>query len=594
MALMSRLPLLAVAGAACAALALPAYASAEIIEIGKVDPAPVPSCPTRPCLAVSRTTGYQAKIGTTRGVMTIPKDGSLVAWTIGLGKPGKKQTTFFNDKLGGESQAQLTVLNPRRKLRSRAVAQGDVQKLTPFFGTTVQFPLAKSIPVKKGWVIALTVPTWAPALAVGLGADTSWRASRGKGTCEDTSTNTVQTQPNQLAQYYCLYKTARLAYSATLVTAPVPAAAPKPPRERLRAPAARSASRRRRARSAGDRAGARRGPARARCARGARGSRPSAAGAGPRCPRSAGRRPHRPCSSSSRAGDDLALRRRPRAEARRTRARGEVGVALGLRQALDGTLDAHRAVDLQPAEGQRRVGVRGQGASLGRVVVRVEAEAALVEPAQQDVARDGRARRRRPSRRTSPRARRSRPRGLRRARRGTARWDRGPGRCDRGAGPRSRAVRPRGPLTGARVVLAELTELARRHAAGPARGARAGPSCRCPRCRRWCPWTCRRWPLGAGACVVVWPVVVPAGAWPCVWSGRWTWCPSGRSRWWSSPCSSVPVEVCASASAPGGGRELRQRRGHDVMGGVAAAAGAQAQARDGENNDHVRTHAKRG
>ncbi len=230
MALMSRLPLLAVAGAACAALALPAYASAEIIEIGKVDPAPVPSCPTRPCLAVSRTTGYQAKIGTTRGVMTIPKDGSLVAWTIGLGKPGKKQTTFFNDKLGGESQAQLTVLNPRRKLRSRAVAQGDVQKLTPFFGTTVQFPLAKSIPVKKGWVIALTVPTWAPALAVGLGADTSWRASRGRGTCEDTSTNTVQTQPNQLAQYYCLYKTARLAYSATLVTAPVPAAAtPTPP-----------------------------------------------------------------------------------------------------------------------------------------------------------------------------------------------------------------------------------------------------------------------------------------------------------------------------------------------------------------------------
>ena len=129
MALMSRLPLLTLAGAACAALALPTCASAEIIEIGRVDPAPVPSCPARPCLAVSRTTGYQAKIGATRGVMTIPKDGSLVAWTIGLGKPGKKQTSFFDDKLGGESQAQLTVLNPRRKLRSRAVGQGDPQKL---------------------------------------------------------------------------------------------------------------------------------------------------------------------------------------------------------------------------------------------------------------------------------------------------------------------------------------------------------------------------------------------------------------------------------------------------------------------------------
>jgi hypothetical protein len=217
------------AAAACGALAVPPVASAEIIEIGKVDPPPTPSCPTRPCLAVSRTTGYQAKVGATRGLMSIPKDGRIVAWTIGLGKPGKKQTAFFNDKLGGESQAQLTILNPRRKLRSRAVAQGELETLTPYFGTAVQFPLQRSIEVKKGWVVALTVPTWAPALAVGLGADTSWRASRGKGKCEDTSTQTSQTGPNQLAQYFCLYRTARLAYSATLVTDPVPAAEQPPP-----------------------------------------------------------------------------------------------------------------------------------------------------------------------------------------------------------------------------------------------------------------------------------------------------------------------------------------------------------------------------
>lgn len=230
MALMPRLTPIAIAAAGV--LAFPALASAEIIEVGKLDPPATPSCPTRPCLAVSRTTGYQAKVGPTRGVMTIPKNGRIVAWTISLGKPGDKQTTFFNDKLGGEAQAQITIINPRRKLRSRAVGQGEPQKLTPFFGTTVQFALEKSIPVKKGWVVALTVPTWAPALAVGLGADTSWRASRGKGTCEDTSTQTIQTQPNQLAQYYCLYRTARLTYSATLVTDPVPATPPAKPKER--------------------------------------------------------------------------------------------------------------------------------------------------------------------------------------------------------------------------------------------------------------------------------------------------------------------------------------------------------------------------
>jgi hypothetical protein len=217
-----RISLLAVA-AVGAALALPAAASADIIEVGKLDPPATASCPSKPCLAVSRTTGYQAKVGATRSLLTIPKNGRIVAWTISLGKPGKKQVAFFDEKLGGESQAQITILNPRRKLRSRAVAQGEPQKLTPFFGSTVQFALQKSIVVKKGWVVALTVPTWAPALAVGLGADTSWRASRGKGTCEDTSTQTTQTLPNQLAQYYCLYRTARLTYPATLVTDPVPA-----------------------------------------------------------------------------------------------------------------------------------------------------------------------------------------------------------------------------------------------------------------------------------------------------------------------------------------------------------------------------------
>jgi hypothetical protein len=211
--------LIAPLAAAVAALAIPAGASAEIVEVGAIPPASPPSCPARPCLAVSRTTGYQAKVGTTRGLMTVPQDGRIVAWKISLGKPGTKQIAFFDSKLGGEATAQITIIRPGRKLRSRVMAQGEPQKLSPYFGTTVEFPLEKTIAVKKGWVVALTVPTWAPALADGLGPDTSWRAARGKGTCEDTQTQTAQTQPSQLAQYYCLYK-ARLTYSATLVSTP--------------------------------------------------------------------------------------------------------------------------------------------------------------------------------------------------------------------------------------------------------------------------------------------------------------------------------------------------------------------------------------
>ena len=29
-----------------------------------------------------RTIGYQAKVGTTRGVVTVPQDGSIVSWSI--------------------------------------------------------------------------------------------------------------------------------------------------------------------------------------------------------------------------------------------------------------------------------------------------------------------------------------------------------------------------------------------------------------------------------------------------------------------------------------------------------------------------------
>jgi hypothetical protein len=224
--------LLRAAAVSCGlALTLPAAASAEIIEIGKLDPQVKSSCPgpVPKCFAVARLTGYQAKVGTNRGLMTATKDGRIVAFSVGLGKPGPKQALFFSGGKGapanspqyGEPEVQVTVLNPRSKLRSRVAAQSEAFKVADYFGTTVQFALAKSIPVKKGQIIAITSKTWAPILAVGLGSDTSWRASREKGTCQDSVQQVAQVKDQQLAQYYCLYRTARLNYSATMVTDPV-------------------------------------------------------------------------------------------------------------------------------------------------------------------------------------------------------------------------------------------------------------------------------------------------------------------------------------------------------------------------------------
>ena len=220
-----RYVLAALAAGSVAALA-PAPAGARIIEIGQASRPNLPSCPTNPCQAVSRTTGYQAKVGPNRGLMAVPADGKIVAWTITLGSPGKRQIKFFNDNYGGASQAGISILKPGTKLFHRVTGQSPMQSLQPYFGTTVQFPLGTALNVKKGYVIGLTVPSWAPALALGMGNDTSWRASRARRACAEPGTQSAQLDLKDLAQYRCLYRTARLTYSATLITAP------KPPKRR--------------------------------------------------------------------------------------------------------------------------------------------------------------------------------------------------------------------------------------------------------------------------------------------------------------------------------------------------------------------------
>jgi hypothetical protein len=202
-----------------AALAASAPASGKVIEVGRTDAAP--ACPTTPCLAVSRTTGYQVKVGDERSAFTIPEDGKIVAWSINLGAPSAEQIDYFNKNLGGAASARLTVLRQGKTLFSRTITQSPVQKLQPYFGQTVQFPLGRALNVKKGYVIALTVPTWAPALTPLLEDKSSWRASRGRGKCNDTGAQTAQQRLDTVTQYRCLYK-ARLTYSATLITRPAP------------------------------------------------------------------------------------------------------------------------------------------------------------------------------------------------------------------------------------------------------------------------------------------------------------------------------------------------------------------------------------
>lgn len=208
--------------AAVSLLAAAAPAGADVKEIGMPSPFPAASCPAN-CQAIGQVTGYQVQIGKAKNPVQINKPGKVVAFTIALGKPNKQQTQFFSNLFGATPQARISVLKlAHRKRRARLQAQSEVFNLAPYFGSTPTFALAKPLPVGPRTVVALTVPTWAPAFAVNLGNDQAWRSSRSSSNCNDVKQSAAQQTTGTIRAYSCFYRTARLLYSFSYVPDPVP------------------------------------------------------------------------------------------------------------------------------------------------------------------------------------------------------------------------------------------------------------------------------------------------------------------------------------------------------------------------------------
>ena len=214
--------------AVVASLAIPAVAQAKFIQVGETGDDAPPSCPTNtqanPCQAIARTTGYQVRDGAWRDQFVVPEAGRIVAWRIQLSQPTADQVRFFDRNYGSPS-ARLTILRPGRSLTATVVAQSPSISLAPYFGQTIDVALDRTLAVRKGQIVALTVPTWAPALATQTGrSDVSWRASRSPkdpkqcGAKNVLSSQSAQTRVGRRARYGCLYQQALITYSATLVT----------------------------------------------------------------------------------------------------------------------------------------------------------------------------------------------------------------------------------------------------------------------------------------------------------------------------------------------------------------------------------------
>ena len=212
----------ATALACAAALVAAAPAHAEVRELGVSAEAPLvdPSCPTD-CQAIGRVSGYPVQIGGLKNPFLVTEPGTVVAFTIKLGKPDAEQNTVFSNLFGGQSQARLAILKPARtKRRHRLLAQSEVFNLQNYFGSTPTFALDKPIKVDKRSVVAITVPTWVPAFAVNQPNDVAWRFSREN--CDDAQEPAAQQSLKSLRTYACFKRTARPVYSVTFIPEPKP------------------------------------------------------------------------------------------------------------------------------------------------------------------------------------------------------------------------------------------------------------------------------------------------------------------------------------------------------------------------------------
>jgi hypothetical protein len=189
------------------------------IELGSTTSPPAVSCPDN-CQAIGQVTGFEVQQGTTKNPFIRKRRGKVVAFSITLGKPKKSDMDFFNKLFGSPPQAQIVVMKPGTKNRWRVSGISPVFDLTKYLGSTPTFALPRPLTVKPGYVVGLTVPTWAPAFAVNLGNDEAWRSSRDPAHCNDVQQKAAQVTRGQLASYKCIYRTARLMYTATFIPDP--------------------------------------------------------------------------------------------------------------------------------------------------------------------------------------------------------------------------------------------------------------------------------------------------------------------------------------------------------------------------------------
>lgn len=220
---------------------------------------------SRDCTVEGKVTAFQSLTAKYAGRnFVVPFNGKLITWSISLANPTRRDIMVGNEKMqaqlpafngffGAPSQAGIAILRQVEKKkkngpRFKLVRKSPVEVLNPYFGTKVTFALERPINVYKGNVVALTIPTWVPALwspkacnstqygdlnpdACARARDTyTWRGSRvpqdDPATCalaingeptEQLEKTAPQTRVDSTRRYGCYYGGNVLLYSALIV-----------------------------------------------------------------------------------------------------------------------------------------------------------------------------------------------------------------------------------------------------------------------------------------------------------------------------------------------------------------------------------------
>jgi hypothetical protein len=202
------------------------------VELGATrSPVIAPVCP--PGVSSSRCTIILTRVTaleTVRDGLAYPtkvqQSGRITAFTVGLSQLSSNKSTqktyvhYLDSTYGGTARLAIAVLRPgggkKTQWRWQVVSESPIYHVEPYLGSVVRIPLATTLEVQPGEVVALTTPTWAPVLTIDIDSKKfAYRQSRSYNCASPPASNQAQLTANAIASYGCDYPGTRLEYSAT-------------------------------------------------------------------------------------------------------------------------------------------------------------------------------------------------------------------------------------------------------------------------------------------------------------------------------------------------------------------------------------------